>query len=189
VVAIGGGLPAGAKRAADSIVRSGIDAIVSFGLAGGLDPALPAGTLVIPAALRLANGQTVQADSSLVTRLGGPTHRLMLSAEAPVAISAEKAALFSETGAVALDLESGAVADAARFRRLPWAMVRAICDPAGRDLPEAALIGFDPYAGRVAPLRLFRSILRRPAQIAALMRLARDAGAAQRALARFRLAS
>ena len=163
--------------------------MVSFGLAGGLDPALPAGTLVVPAALRLPNGETVQADSSLVTRLGGPTHRLMLTSKAPVARATEKAKLFAETGAVAVDLESGAVADAARFRRLPWAVVRAVCDPAARDLPEAALIGFDPSAGRVAPLRLFRSLLRRPAQIPALMRLARDAAAAERTLARFRLAS
>ncbi|HKM64762.1 MAG TPA: hypothetical protein VJY39_19970 [Acidisphaera sp.] len=181
-------MPAGARRAAEGLVRSGVDALVSFGLAGGLDPALAPGALVIPEAVRLATGETLPADPALIARFGGPTHKLMLAAEAPVADAADKTVLFAHTGAVAVDLESGAVAEVARSRGLPWAVVRVVCDPAGRDLPRAALAALDPSGGGIAGMRVLAWVLRRPGQVPALLRLARDAAAAQRTLARVRLA-
>jgi adenosylhomocysteine nucleosidase len=180
-------MPAGARRAAEELIRSGADAIVSFGLAGGLDPALAPGALVVPAALMLPTGETVAADPALLARFGKPTHRLMLAAEAPVARIADKAAFFRQTGAVAVDLESGAVAEVAQSHGLAWAVVRVVCDPAGRDLPPAALAALDPQSGGIAGLRVLVSLLRRPTQIPALIRLARDTAAAQRSLTRVQL--
>lgn len=181
-------MPEGARSAAEGLVRARVDALVSFGLAGGLDPSLAPGALVIPEAVRLATGEAVSADPALVARFGGPTHRLMIAAEAPVADAAEKAALFAQTGAAAVDLESGAVAEVARSRGLPWAVVRGVCDPARRDLPRAALAALDPAGGGIAGMRVLAWVLRRPGQVPALLRLARDAAAAQRTLALVRLA-
>jgi adenosylhomocysteine nucleosidase len=160
---------------------------VSFGLAGGLDPALAPGALIIPAAIRLPSGETVSADPMLLARFGGPTCELMVAGSAPLATAAEKAALFARSGAAGVDLESGALAEVACARGLPWAVVRAVCDPAGRDLPEAALAAFDPAAGRIAGVRMAASLLRRPGQLPELVRLALEAAAARRTLARVRL--
>ena len=61
-------------------------------------------------------------------------------------------------------------------------MLRAICDPADRDLPPAALTALGA-GGAIAVSRLLGSLLSRPGQFAALLALARDAAAARRAMA------
>jgi hypothetical protein len=48
----GGGQPDGAEAAAEWLVEQRVDALVSFGLAGGLDPALRPGDVVVPATVR-----------------------------------------------------------------------------------------------------------------------------------------
>jgi adenosylhomocysteine nucleosidase len=78
-------------------------------------------------------------------------------------------------------MESGAVARVAARHGLPFAVLRAICDPAERDLPPASLTALDDR-GRIQPMALLRSLARNPAQIGALIRVGRDAALARRAL-------
>ena len=66
---------------------------------------------------------------------------------------------------------------------LPFAALRAICDPATRDLPPAALIALNA-AGAISLPDIARSIARQPSQIIGLLMLARDAAAARSALQR-----
>jgi adenosylhomocysteine nucleosidase len=155
-------------------------ALVSFGLAGGLDPSLRPGTLVIARDV-LSEGETRQADAALAARFGGLTGHTVLARSTVVATAAAKRALRIATGAHAVDLESGAVAQAASAHNLPFAVVRAICDPAERDLPPAALLALYPD-GAIGLLRVMRSVLTRPAQTPGLLALARDAARARRAL-------
>jgi adenosylhomocysteine nucleosidase len=179
-VEIGGGLPAGAEAAAERLCRNGADALLSFGLAGGLDPALRPGDRVVPEAV-LEDGQCYMTDPALNRRFGGPTTAQLLAGRDIVAGVAAKQALWQRHAAAAIDLESGAVARVARRHGLPFAVLRAICDPAGRDLPPAALIALDA-AGGIGPLRVLTSILVHPGQIPSLIALARDANAARRTL-------
>ncbi len=178
VVAIGGGGAAGAARAAAGL--EGVGALLSVGLAGGLDPALAPGAVLVPEAV-LTGGRRLATSLRLCHALGGATAGALLGGEAVVAGVAEKARLHAETGAVAVDLESGAVVEAALARGLPFAALRVVCDPAGRDLPPAALAALDA-AGAIGLLRVLRSVLRRPAQVPGLLALARDAAAARAAL-------
>jgi adenosylhomocysteine nucleosidase len=178
--AVGGGTYAGALLAAERLVRSGVRALVSFGVAGGLDPALRPGTLVVPHEV-LADGQRVPTDPTLGRRLGGASAIVMLGHDRIVASAAAKIALFRSTQAGAVDLESGAVALVAARHRIPFAVLRAICDPAERDLPPAALIAPDRN-GAIALARVIGSIFTRPKQLPALPALAADAMAARRAL-------
>jgi adenosylhomocysteine nucleosidase len=180
-VRAGGGTPAGAGAAAAELVRRGATALVSFGLAGGLDPALRPGSVVIPSVV-LAGGDALVADAGLAARFGGVTGHTLLAGSAIAADAAAKRRLHAATGAHAIDLESGAVARVAAGHGLPFAVVRAICDPAERDLPPAALIALDPDGG-IGLLAVLRSVLRHPGQIPALLALARDAALARRALA------
>jgi adenosylhomocysteine nucleosidase len=179
-VAIGGGTASGAEVAARSLVVSGVAGLISFGLAGGLDPALRAGALLVPSAV-LVDGRSVPTDPALSQRLGGCSTGLLLGASDVAASAAAKAALFAATGADAVDLESGAVARVATEHGLPFAVLRAICDPAERDLPPAALIALDQH-GAVGLARVFGSVLAHPSQVPGLLALAADAAAARRAL-------
>jgi adenosylhomocysteine nucleosidase len=181
-VLAGGGTPAGAAREAMELVRRGVSGLLSFGLAGGLDPALTPGTLVVPASV-LEDGETFATDPALSARLGGITHPRLLAASAIVVRACDKHALHRATGAGAVDLETGAVARAAREAGLPFAVLRAVCDPADRDLPPAALVALDG-AGIIGLGRLLRSLAARPDQLPALLRLARDAARARAALIR-----
>jgi len=181
-VAIGGGTPAGARAAAERLAAEGATALVSFGLAGGIDPALPPGTLLVPVAV-VVGGARLAADLALAAALGGPTTRqALISVDMVVASAAAKARLWRETGCAAVDLESGMVAEVARESALPFAVLRAICDPGTQGLPPAALTALDA-AGRIGMGRVLAALARHPGQLAALLALARDAAAARRALA------
>ena len=180
LVGMGGGTAAGAARAAQRLIDAGASALVSFGLAGGLDPALPAGTVIVAAAV-LADGRSWPTDPALNARLGGSTGHVCLSLDHIAASTEEKRRLGRVTGAAVADMESGAAAAAAAKAGVPFAVLRAICDPADRPLPSAALVALNAN-GRIGFTRLAGSLLRDPGQMGALLRLARDAAAARRAL-------
>ncbi len=175
----GGGTPAGAARAAEALVAQGATALISFGLAGGLNPALPPGTLVIPAEV-IAEDAIYATDPALTDKLGGPAHSLYAAPKILVTASAKRA-LFASTRADSVDLESGAVAEVAVAHGVRFAVLRAICDPAGSTLPAAALIALNEI-GAIALGSVALSVLQDPMQLGALWRLARDAGKARTAL-------
>jgi adenosylhomocysteine nucleosidase len=178
---IGGGTPAGAAHAAETLLANGATALISFGFAGGLNPALAPGTLIIPACIRTAHADH-PTDPALTASLGGPIHTLCGGTEVAVTAAA-KAAMWRATGADAIDLESGAVAEAAAARGVAFAVLRAICDPADSTLPPAAIIALDA-AGAITLARVAASVVRHPGQLWALLRLAGHAAVARSALAR-----
>ncbi len=121
-------------------------------------------------------------DPAFAARLGGADGRTILAADQVISTVADKAAAWQRTGAAAVDLESGAVAAVAAAHRLPFAVLRAVCDPAGRALPPLAATALDAR-GRVRTLNLLLGLLRHPGEISALRALGQDAAAARRALA------
>jgi adenosylhomocysteine nucleosidase len=181
-VQAGGGTPEGAAAAAVRLIGQGATALVSFGLAGGLDPTLRPGAVIIPSVV-LADDAAWQVDVTLAERFGGLTPHTILAGSAVAADAAEKRRLHMATHAHAIDLESGAVAMIASKNGLPFVVVRAICDPAERDLPPAALIALDPD-GAIGFRAVLRSVVARPSQIPGLLALARDAARARRSLVR-----
>ena len=181
VIAAGGGTAEGVETAAEALAAGGVSALVSFGLAGGLDPRLKPGHLLIPRAV-LAAGETWPTDPALARSLGGPTVELILGEGAVVTSAAAKHQLWRTTGAAAVDLESGAVARVAARHDLPFAALRAVCDPAARTLPRAALAALDAE-GRVRKMRLLAFVLLHPADLPGLVALAADSALAFRALA------
>jgi adenosylhomocysteine nucleosidase len=181
-VLAGGGTPEGATKAADLLVEQGVNALVSFGFAGGLDPALRPGTIVIPTAI-VSDGKSYVADPILANRFGGLTLHRILGGTSVAADAASKRRLHETTQAHAIDLESFGVARVARAHGLPFVAVRAISDAAERDLPPAALLALDQQ-GRIDLIRVLASLIRRPGQLPALLSLASDASRARRALVR-----
>jgi adenosylhomocysteine nucleosidase len=167
--------------AAAAAIAAGAKALVSFGLAGGLDPALPPGAILRPERV-VWRDRIFQADPALVEALGGVTCGAMLAADVPIASAREKKMAFERSGAAGVDMESGAVAEAAARRGVPFAVLRAVCDVAAEEVPPAALLALDS-AGKIGILRVAHSVVRQPSQVPALLALARHAGAARAALA------
>jgi adenosylhomocysteine nucleosidase len=180
LVSIGGGLPDGAYRAADALVAQGALALISFGLAGGLAPGIAPGNLLVPSAV-IEGPRSYPCDDALMLFLGGPTGRPIAAGHKIVATVHDKSTLYRRTRADAIDLESGAVARVASARRLPFAVLRAIADPAGRNLPPAAMIPLKPGGG-IDLGRILASVAAHPGQIPGLIGLARDAAKARAAL-------
>lgn len=181
-VEAGGGTPWGAEQAAERLVAEGASALLSFGLAGGLVANLRPGDVVVPMGVVEA-GRIRPTDAALSRILGGWSGG-MIAAEADiVARAADKAALATSSLCGSVDLESGAVARVAERHGIPFAVLRAICDPVERDLPPAALVTLNAR-GAIAVTRLAGSILRRPWQIPDLIALGGDAARARRALVR-----
>lgn len=183
-VAIGGGLPLGARRMAERLIADGATALISFGLAGGLDPALGAGALLAPRRV-ICEGRDYACDVDLHRQMQGEAGSCesLFAGQAVVAHVEEKARLWQRYGAAAIDLESGMVAEVAAACGVPFAVMRAICDPASRSLPPAAVEALDE-TGRVRPMKMAGMLARHPQDILGLVALGRDAARARRALIR-----
>lgn len=183
-----------ARAGAARLLAEGAGALISFGLAGGLDPALSPGDLVLPervVARTRSSGPAIAADGVWRAKWAAAAAAAGLSvaggtlSDSPgvVRTVADKQALRRSTGAVAADMESYAVAAVAAAAGVPFAAVRAVADPAGRPLPSCVtgLIGPD---GRTDIDRLILRLCARPWEIPALVRLRRDANAALASLGR-----
>jgi hopanoid-associated phosphorylase len=192
-IGISGARPGRAEVEARRLVAGGCRVLLSWGVAGGLDPTLVPGDLVIPAAVVAEDGGNwpVAPDLRAAVTAGVPSPRRgegrgggpnLLGFERMVLSTAEKAALFERSGAVAIDMESHRVALVAAAAGLPVLAVRAIADPAGRALPALAAraLGADGRP-RIGPV--VAGLLRRPGDLAALPRVRRDTAAALAALA------
>ena len=105
-----------------------------------------------------------------------------MTVAAVVATAAAKAALFSTSGARAVDMESAAIAEAARRRGLPFIAVRVIIDRAGDAMPDSFVAAFDAN-GDFSVWRLLGQLLRAPGELGAVLRLAGIFHQANRALA------
>jgi hopanoid-associated phosphorylase len=184
-VALSGARRDGAEAAAAQLIAGGATRLLSFGLAGGLDPALLPGALLLPDRLSSADGGEYRIDGDWHALLAAAMQDLRpavgrhLGVDTPVAGTAEKAALFTGQGALAVDMESHILARAAAGR--PFAVLRVVCDGAHEILPPAALVGVRPDGSTDLP-RILASLLRRPGQLPALIRLGRVAALATKVL-------
>lgn len=165
------------------VAQSGVRGLVSFGYAGGLDPALPAGSLIIPRLVIDERGNRFPTDPALSRALGGTTAETLLTVPRIILAGEEKRRLHQRTRAAAIDMESAEVARVAEAFGLPFTALRVVLDAAHRDLP--------PFVGEAVDDRgglkwgwLCGHFLRRPADFFALIPLGREHRRARRALLR-----
>lgn len=183
-VVVSGGDPARLRRLLEEAAE-GATAVLSFGIAGGLDTALECGALVVATRVR-APGGAWSADttwSSALVRASGARFGVIAGANAVVAGPDAKRSLRLMTGAIVVDLESAVAAAFAASRGLPFAALRAVADTATEVLPNAAAVGLT-RTGRPAPGRVAMALLRRPSEFGALVQVAKRSRVALHALAR-----
>jgi nucleoside phosphorylase len=177
---------AAASRGAAALIAAGASALASFGMAGGLDPTLSAGAILLPGEVIGPDGRRVATEASWRERLGraidAQTSCSLLTMPRAIASVADKASLFRRTGAAAVDMESLAVGEMAYRHQLPFVAVRVVVDSAEDALPRAVMAATDKD-GRLQIGRLMSALARAPQELAPLIRLARRYRAANRSLA------
>jgi adenosylhomocysteine nucleosidase len=183
-----------AESACGLLLGAGATALVSWGIAAGLDPDVRSGALVITSDVLAAGaaGSALRLDAESSSRRWAADaaervrHRMSVM-PGPIAATdrvlttvADKRAL-ALTGAIAADMETAAVAEAAQSAGVPWIAVRAVADTADVALPPAVLGAVDG-SGHLRPGRFMAALLSHPDELLRLPAVARGFRAALRSL-------
>ncbi len=175
LVACHGPGPIRARAAAQALLDDGAKALASVGLAGGLKPILWPGTVVVARDVVTAGGTLYRSDEAwrgrLIRRLMGDDDVVegrLFGTDAPVLSAAEKAQLFADHEASAVDMESHAVAAVAEQAQVPFAAVRAVADAPERSVPALARNGMRED-GTVTPWPVMARLLGQPWRLPAML--------------------
>ncbi|ABD87280.1 phosphorylase [Rhodopseudomonas palustris] len=165
-----------------------IRGVVSFGVAGGLDPKLRSGDIVVATEVMAGDRRWLTAlefSEELLAGIGIGGRRVvrggLAGVEKVVGARAAKAALHSETGAAAVDMESHIAAAYADNSGLPFAALRVVSDPASRALPALVSTAIKSN-GDIDIAKVLRGIARHPSTIKALVSTGIDFNRALRSL-------
>lgn len=139
-------------------------ALLSFGMAGALDPSLRLGDWVVGSGVQ-GEGECDPLWRARLSRQLAPARTgLCLGSDRLIADAAEKAQMWRAYGALIVDMESHHVARAAGRMGLPFAVLRCVSDVASHDLPPAMAVAMRPD-GSLALGSVLRSVLREPWQM------------------------
>jgi adenosylhomocysteine nucleosidase len=186
LVCLSGPGPERAFAAARSAVAAGAEALLSWGIAGALSSERRTGDVLLPARVLSATGEWA-TDAAWRRRVATMAARQFVVSEDPL-YSAEhvvsgagaRAELAGRTGAVAVDMESAAVAQAAAEAGIPCIAIRVVADGPDDSLPDG-IESLVTREGRTRYPGLWRLLLR-PSQLPLLFELARRSRAACRVL-------
>lgn len=176
------------RKLLDGFDPSTVRGVISFGVAGGLDPSLESGdvvvaTEVVNGASRWRAGLALGEERIDGAGLGGQkvVRAGLAGVEQVVLGQAGKALLHAATGASAVDMESHIAAAYATAAGLPFAALRVISDPATRALPAIARGAIKPN-GDIDLKKVLRGLARNPLTLRALVSTGVDFNRALRSL-------
>jgi adenosylhomocysteine nucleosidase len=167
--------PSSARRATERMLEVGsFDHVMLVGIAGGLDPGLGVGALMVPRHVRLHPDGPLrqshplpprQAEGNLMTTDG------LLSAE-----EAWRAILESGFGAV--DMEAAGVAEACEHAGVDWSVYRGISDRPDENMVDQAVFGLSKPDGSANLPAVARYLMADPRRARTLSHLNRSMGRA-----------
>ncbi len=172
VVVAGGGDAAGLRARLDA-AAAGAGGIVSFGMAGALDPTLAVGDWVIGDRLYGETGMACDPawGAALVAKLPGARLGAVYADGRMIGTVAEKRALNEHHRALAVDMESHVAGAVAAEHGLPFAIVRCVSDGARHAMPHAFTVAMRADGG-VSGRAMLRSLAARPGQVMDVARTA-----------------
>jgi len=166
-----------AQSAAKLLIETGATGLISWGCAAALIPELNSGDLILPKQLVSHQQQILQVNERWLKQLQNTLKPEIESYEGQLAESLEmvttqaaKQQLQQQTTAIAVDMESVAMAEVATKNNLPFLVIRTIADTVFMDLPQAISYALDEQ-GQVQLSRLLFFILTHPQEIPALIKL------------------
>lgn len=114
--------------------------VISAGFAGGLCPTLRRNDILVADRLLDVEGNAMPLElpAGLSAGLGQPgVYRgALLTADRVVRLPSEKRSLYDRHGALAVDMETTAIAEVCRRRQVAFSSIRVINDPADEQLPR-----------------------------------------------------
>ncbi len=135
------------QRAAQLLISKDVEVLISWGSAAGLSPEVAGGDLLIPRSVKV-NDKTYHTHSSFNNELlkqispGVPVRQGPICESENLLVSVEsKKQLFECSQCLAADMESGALAELASKKNIPFSVIRAVSDPANMKLPKAVVAG------------------------------------------------
>jgi adenosylhomocysteine nucleosidase len=159
--------------------------VISAGFSGALLPEMKVGDIAIANALADTHGHELSVDLKMPEdRARGLYVGRLLTADRLVRTVEEKRQLAAQTGAIAVDLESLAVAQVCRDAKTRFLAVRVISDDLSADLPPEVLtvVGSSGYLRMGAALG---ALWKRPSSFSDLWKLRETAHVAAERLATF----
>ena len=167
-----------ARIAAQTLLEKNVSALVSWGTAGALIENIKSGDLLLADSIVANDGNKYSFDSEWNKRIANVLcntslkihHGMIAHVQQVLATADDKSRLHSKTNALAVDMESLAIAQFANKENLPCVSVRAIVDEASQCIPEAVIKNTDTF-GRPALIPLFSSLIRNPGLITELIKL------------------
>lgn len=178
-----------AQRAAGALLADGAGALLSWGVAGGLQAALQPGDLVLADGVASTAGEASTSQpwrqqwNDSLEHSGLRVAGGLLWSSANMVTSVREKRELAARGYVAVDMESAAVAAVATRAGVPFAAIRAVCDPHARVLPAFAAKLMRPD-GRIRPGAVAMAGLRGPRAWRAMADMRRDFQAACASLRR-----
>jgi hypothetical protein len=170
-IRLSGARPTRARAGAEALTGLGLDGLLSFGSAGGVSPDVKPGDLLIAESVSGPGGHIYTADAGWTGRMSdvlgiSPTR---IAGMEHLADDKAKASL-NDTSVTAIDMESHIVAAAAKDAGIPFAVLRAVVDPAGFTIPDYALDAVRPD-GSVSFLPVISGLCMQPWTIGKLLDL------------------
>jgi adenosylhomocysteine nucleosidase len=182
-----------ARTASELLVAQGVSCLISWGCAAALDASFRPGYLVLTDSCIAADNTLINLSNNdwlshtktcLAKNLTMQTYSGKLAeSKSIVASSHDKSQIAKATGAIALDMESAAIAKAAQAHNLPFLAIRAIADPFSMDLPQAISHALNEQ-GDVVLGKLLRYLVMHPTELPNLIRLGLHFYAAKNTLKR-----
>jgi len=177
-----------AAKAATALIQHGVDALLSWGCAGALSADVQPGDLLLPQIIQPEASDALPTDHAWHAHLSGlfadtckPVTDTLVSSTNIITEPAQKQALYQSSGAVAVDMESAAIAILAQDAHIPFMAIRAIADDVETSIPAYINTGMDMY-GNIHPARILGLLLTHPASWLQLIRLGRQFSAAKATL-------
>lgn len=165
-----------ASKAAERVLREFQPSVViSSGFAGALAGELRVGDVVFDAR---GEARFAGLDAQLPRCFAG---KLVTRSQAAETLP-EKAALRKETSAIAVDMETAAIASACDHANVPLVCIRGISDAAGDPLPVPMAHWFDMERQRPRPWSLLRFLARNPGKLLPFVKFVRGLPRAREAM-------
>ncbi len=176
-----------AKNASRMLIKKGVKRLISWGCAAALKAELKPGDLVLPKNLNTEKQEKISLESPWLTHTLNhlsalnPLTGSLIESQVIVAESIEKQTIHSKTGAIALDMESIAIAKTAIKHNIPALVIRSIADPMTMSLPKAVSFALNEQ-GDVILSKLLWFLVTHPTELPGLIKLGLHFKAAKKKL-------